>query len=393
MTFFVIAAIAVPITIASSIRQNRLWKIDFLISRSLVYGAVTGLLGLMFVGIIILLEQVFEKMTGGEQSALAVAASALAVAGIFRPVRNGLRRMIDYRLYGLQINYGNKPHPAFQGFSLEDTSIDIGPYKIDSPIKKGGMSEIYKGRHINSDREVAIKILPPTLAATGDFRKRFEREARTVASLKHPSIVQVYDFGETNGFHYMVMEYISGNNLAEHIEMYGPLKIPEAQSLLDQIAKAIDYAHQAGVIHRDIKPSNIMMRPIKASIQDKFRPILTDFGVAKILTGETRITQTGIVGTFDFIAPEQIEASGRIDERADIYSLGVLGYQLLTGYLPFYSNNLAATLMAHLQQPPPDPRILRPDLTDSQAGAILKALEKSPENRFQTALSFSDALA
>lgn len=271
----------------------------------------------------------------------------------------------------------------------------LGQYEVLALLGRGGMAEVYRGRHTRLDRIVAIKVLPPSLAAEADFRQRFEREARAVAALKHPNIVQIFDFGDAEGTYYMVMEYIAGQDLAHVMRQTGPMPLEQVCSLVRGIASALDYAHAQGLVHRDVKPSNVML---EAEGQGGEQPgarraVLTDFGIAKILAGSTGATKTGMVGTLDYIAPEQIRAAGTVDARADIYALGVMLYQMLTGRLPFVCDNPGAVLVAHLQQPPPDPRLALPSLPEGVARAILCALAKDPDERFRTAGALLEALA
>jgi len=254
------------------------------------------------------------------------------------------------------------------------------------------MAEVYRGIHHRLEREVAIKILPESLAAEADFRNRFEREAQSVAALRHPNIVQVYDFGDLDGMYYMVMEYVNGQNLSEFME--GDEKIPLhlALSIIRDLASALDYAHQRQIVHRDVKPSNVLLqatpnRPVQ------MRAILTDFGIAKIRSRQTGATKTGMmIGTLDYMAPEQIRSAGEVDGRADTYSLGVLVYKILTGQNPFSGENPGALMLAHLQTIPADPREINPSLSASTALAILKAMSKRPEDRFASAGEFVNGL-
>jgi serine/threonine protein kinase len=271
--------------------------------------------------------------------------------------------------------------------------LNIGPYEIREPLARGGMAEIYKGRHGRLERTVAIKILPTNLASDQDFRSRFEREAQAVASLRHPNIVQVFDFGDVEGLYYMVMEFIAGRSLAETIQQDGAYSLPDALPLIQDLTAALDFAHSRGLIHRDVKPSNILLQAVTSQGMRK-RAILTDFGIAKIRGGGSNATKTGILmGTLDYIAPEQIRSSGEVDHRADIYSAGVIVYQMLTGKLPFAGDNPGSVMMSHLQDAPPDPRAACPDLPGYAAAAILRALAKSPDERFAHAGEFGKALA
>ena len=265
-------------------------------------------------------------------------------------------------------------------------------YRIERELGRGGMAEIYHGEHIRSRQETAIKILPPLLANQANFQKRFFREAQTIAALEHPHIVKLFDYGEHNHIYYIAMEYIPGMDLSAMIHREGKLDFELILKIITEIASALDYAHAQGVIHRDIKPSNIMLQPKNENNTFQFDAILADFGIAKIIAQHTQITKSGIVGTFDYISPEQIQASTDVDHRADIYSLGIVTYQMLTGQLPFPTGNPGATLIAHMQHPPPTPLTLRPDTPDTMVSAIFSALKKDPKDRFESAGGFATAL-
>jgi hypothetical protein len=272
----------------------------------------------------------------------------------------------------------------------------IGHYEVQESIGRGGMAEVYRGRHVRLGRTVAIKVLPASLATEADFRDRFEREARAIAALKHPNIVQVFDFGELEGMYYMVMEYIGGKDLAHRLRETPKLPLFQTVQMMEGVASALDYAHSQGLVHRDVKPSNVMLEPLgfyPDTGDEQVRTILTDFGIAKIVAGGGQSTKTGMMGTLDYMAPEQVRASPQIDGRADIYAMGVMVYEMLTGRLPFEGDSPGQIMLAHLQKPAPDPRTLAPELPESAALALLKALAKSPEERFAHAKDFITALA
>ena len=281
------------------------------------------------------------------------------------------------------------PPASLAGANGLPSGTRIGTYEVLELLGRGGMAEVYKGRHPRLERTVAIKILSTGLAAETDFRQRFEREAQAVAALRHPNIVQVFDFGDVEGTYYMVMEFIDGIDLACHLRESGRIELEQMRPLLRDLADALDYAHTEGVVHRDVKPSNVMLRDEKRGS----RAILTDFGIAKIRASDTGATKTGMVmGTLDYMAPEQIQGARKVDGRADVYALGVMVYQMLVGGLPFHGDNPGAIMLAHLQQPAPDPRILMPDLPDDVAAAILRALVKNPDERYPTAGALAEAI-
>src|SRR3712207_3156267 len=229
-------------------------------------------------------------------------------------------------------------------------------YEIDGEIGRGGMSVVYCGRDLRLNRPVAIKVLPPELAHDPAVRTRFMREAQTSALLAHPHIVPIYDVGEREGIAYFVMGLVTGGNLATLLAREPRQPIDEVRRLLCEIADALAYAHARGVIHRDIKPDNILLDG------ETGRAIVTDFGIARAVEAGTRLTVTGIaVGTPTYMSPEQAVGEREIDGRSDIYSLGVVAYQMLTGRVPFTAGNSMALLMKHVGERPRPIVELRPE--------------------------------
>ncbi|MBN1679902.1 MAG: protein kinase [Anaerolineae bacterium] len=259
----------------------------------------------------------------------------------------------------------------------------LGKYEIVDRIGRGGMAEVYRGYHVALDRYVAIKLLHPFLADDPEFKDRFENEARNVAKLKHPNIVQVYDFEyDTDGdSYYMVMELINGPTLKDQLfeiaSAHQNLSIAEAIRITKSSAEALDYAHQRNMIHRDVKPANLML-------DEDHRVVLTDFGIAKIVTGAQFTASGGMVGTPAYMAPEQgLGEAG--DERSDIYSLGVILYQMITGQLPYDAETPLAVILKHLNEPLISPSTIVPDLPEDLDSIICKALAKDVNNRYQSA--------
>jgi serine/threonine-protein kinase len=393
-----LALLVVPLTLGISILRYRLWDIDFVINRSLVYGALTAFLAAIFAGCLFVISQVFRALTGGQQSAIAIAASGMVFGILFQPARRRLQRFVDRRFYGIQVDYQKTVADYRKTIALDLTDELAQPHfsaYVDLElIGSGGMAQVYKATHPTLGCPVAIKILGKQLVRQVNCRKRFEREAQTVAALKHPNIVQVFDSGQTDDTCYIVMQYVDGPDMSKFLEQRGRLPLAQALPLIRDIASAMDYAHEQGLVHRDIKPSNVMLDRASDTGRDvPYRAILTDFGIAKIVGGTVGLTQTGMfVGTLSYIAPEQIQASAAVDGRADVYAFGILAYEMLTGELPFKHQNPGALLIAHLTQPPPDPGDLSPDLPAQAASAIRRALSKSPGDRHATAGEFADSL-
>lgn len=260
----------------------------------------------------------------------------------------------------------------------------LGSYRIINEIGTGGMASVYKAYQASMDRNVAIKVLPKQLAESDEFVKRFQQEARTIAKLEHPYILPVFDYGEENGITYFVMRYLEAGTLKEKIQA-GPLLLKEVDRIFTQLADALGYAHAQGVIHRDLKPANTL-------VDANGNLFLTDFGIAKLLeSASPRLTQTdAILGTPAYISPEQAAALD-VDQRSDIYSLGIILYEMVTGHLPFTADTPLAVILKHLQDPLPLPSKIKPDISPAIEQVILKALAKDPDDRFATTNDFLSA--
>src|SRR5687767_11308956 len=263
-------------------------------------------------------------------------------------------------------------------------------YEVDSEIGRGGMGIVYVAKDVRLKRNVAIKLLPPELAFRADIRSRFLREAETAAQLSHPNIVPIYNVEERDNLVFFIMAFISGDNLATRLQQHGAMEPGEVRRILREVADALGYAHKRRVVHRDIKPDNILLDA------DTGRAMVTDFGIARALTdtGDSRLTATGMaIGTPAYMSPEQSAGETQIDGRSDLYSLGVVGYQIACGELPFNAPNTPSMLVKHLSEMPMPVDEKQPDLPADLARAIMLMLEKDPANRFPDAQSVVVALS
>lgn len=252
-----------------------------------------------------------------------------------------------------------------------------GRYEILSRIGGGGMALVYKAHDVLLNRNVAVKVLRQQFVNDEEFIRRFRREAQSAAALSHPNVVSIYDVGREDDTHYIVMEYIEGNNLNEIIQERAPLQTDEAVRIAVQICDALDHAHQNQLIHRDIKPHNIL-------IGNNGRVKVTDFGIARAVTSST-ITQTGsVVGSVHYFSPEHAKGINT-GEKSDLYSLGIVMYQMLTGKLPFLGESPISVALKHLQDNIEDPRFVNPHIPQSVENVILKATRKKPEERYSSA--------
>ncbi len=437
------------VALGFAIRRHRLWDIDVVINRSLVYGGVTVLLALLFGVSVFLLRALAVRVTADQQTPLVLAVSTMVVGALFAPTRRRLCLFVDRRFYGIHLDVDqaeqgerarrdaqvdDPPPTPLAGIPIRpighlrdlqhDRTLDGGlesdiadlvtlsgdgdplPLETGAPpqnlprfdklefIGRGGMSRVYRAEHPGLHRPVAIKMMLPQLVEQSPRSViRFEREGQIMCTMEHDNIVRLFDRGKTDeGVRYQVLEYIGGPDLGSYLAERGRLELIEALPLLEEIASALDYIHSRNVVHRDIKPSNILLDPTE---QPRgivpYRAVLTDFGIARA-SAMDRLTATELIGTLVYIAPEQIQNAAQVDGRADVYSFGVLAYELLTGAPPFKGDHAMSLVMAHLKQPPADPRLAAPDLPDAAAQVLLTALAKKPEDRYATAGAAAAAL-
>lgn len=261
----------------------------------------------------------------------------------------------------------------------------VGPYILLAPLGRGGMGEVFRARHHLLGREAAVKLILPDQRASQQLVRRFLREARAVAALKHPNIVSVYESGGDGDALYLAMELLPGMDLARYLTQHGPLSVVEACSALHQAALALQHAHERGLVHRDVKPHNLLRTP-------DGQVILLDLGLALLATAPTLTRHSALMGTADYIAPEQITAPHSVDTRADVYSLGCTLYHLLSGRTPFADALPAVRAACHLTADPPPIERYRPELSRRLVAVLRRMMARKREDRFQTPAEVAAAL-
>src|SRR4051794_9548760 len=263
---------------------------------------------------------------------------------------------------------------------MSQETVFNGRYELHRRLARGGMADVFLARDQLLDRPVAVKVLFPEFATDPNFVERFRREAQSAANLNHPNIVSVYDWGQEQGTYFIVMEYIDGRSLADILRTEGPLHPQRAAEVASDIASALGFAHRNGVVHRDVKPGNVLISP---SGQVK----VADFGIARALGAdpESNLTQAGsVMGTATYFAPEQAQGLP-LDPRSDLYSLGVVLYEMVTGRPPFSGESPVAIAYKHVQEQPPPPRHLNTNVPPALEAIILKLLSKNPQARYPSA--------
>lgn len=397
--FFIGLPISVfPISVMMAMLRSRLWDIDLVINRTIVGFLVAGLLIVLSVAGVLILQAIL----GETYLAVAFLVTTVAAILLINPLRRRIRHFVDVRIYGFRVDLNDlkkadqKPEVKNPGML---TGRTLSKYEVLGVVATGGMGEVYKGFHDGD--VVAIKVVLPEKQLDKDILVRFDREANITSLLEHPNIVKLYEAGIENETRYMVLEFIDGQDLGQFVKARGQLDKEEVLEIFEQLCNALDYTHTHNIVHRDIKPSNIMLR--LADDNETQHVILMDYGIAKIISNGSitnpsmpaaslnGTTDTELVGTADYMAPEQLIASKNIDHRADVYAMGVTLYEMLTGQRPF-SGGVGQVVFALLQQPPPDPRKFVPEMPSRLAELLLRALAKDPDDRFQSAGEFFNAL-
>ena len=275
------------------------------------------------------------------------------------------------------------PPPSPAGDQLAGRRL-VGRYRLNRPIASGGMAEVWEATDETLARRVAVKLLHPHLARDESFVRRFRSEAVAAARLAHPSIVSVYDTFSADGIEGIVMELVVGTTMRADLDEHGPMRLEAVLAIGTQVADALGAAHASGLVHRDVKPANILLSA-------DGRVLVADFGIAKAAEGNDLTTAGAMVGTAKYLAPEQVEG-GAIDGRADLYSLGVVLYEALTGVAPFVEDTDAATALARLHRYPAAPRQLRPEIPAAVEAVVMQAMSRAPSDRFANAAAMRTAL-
>jgi tRNA A-37 threonylcarbamoyl transferase component Bud32 len=381
-----ISLMIVPATMAIAVLRYRLWDIDFAINRSLVYGSLATILLALFALSLRIISALAQDFSASPLIAMLVSMVVLVL--LFQPLNRGLQKFVDRQFYRIYVDYQKAGRSALP--PLEPSTFPSAHFYEYTDLEitgRGGMAEVYKAMHPTLKRAVAIKLMREAIKDDPVMRIFFERESRALRDLDHPNIIKVLDTGKVDNRPYMVMEFIEGDALGDLLKN-GRLGLQATLQFLNPISAGLDYLHTHNIIHRDVKPGNIMLDRAGGDV----RPIITDFGLAKVLGDSSLVSQSAVAGTFAYISPEQIEARRDIDGRADIYALGVTTYQMLTGELPFQHEHQGALLIAHMLHAPPNAREKVPDLPEHAARAIQKAMAKKPSERFGTATEFVSAL-
>lgn len=387
--------LALPLGMAFSMLRYRLWDADLVINRTLVYAGSLVVVGALFIGLFFVANAVLSSLVGLDPAATVVLAGLVVGAG-FNSVRRWVGRWIDRNVYNFRVPLDVAQHHISSGYppvppphlqAGRHIGQQIGGYTLDNLLGRGAMSEVYAAHELSTGKKVAVKVLSPDVEDPALAVGRFEREAAALQRIAHPNVIRMVTSGMSEGVHYLAMEVAGRQTLWDRMQQPDPIPTAEAISLVRDIAAGLDAVHNVGVIHRDVKPSNILLRPTDYGVE----AVLIDFGVVRVGDDASLTQRKEFIGTLHYAAPEQIMANRQTDHRADIYALGVIAYQLLTGHHPF-DVSAAAMIFAHINQPPPDPRLFKPHLPRLTAHALLRALAKKPDDRFPSAGAFAAAL-
>ncbi|MCU0476631.1 MAG: serine/threonine protein kinase, partial [Anaerolineae bacterium] len=372
-------ALMLPLAFAFSMLRYRLWEADYVLNRSLVYGVLAVFLAVVFFAVLGVMQIIAGRVLPVEQTGTATVLGALVVGALYMPTRRRLARFIDKRVFGFRVELDELKRRQNETRERNDptqaslpqgvfSGVTVGMWDLGGVLGRGGMSEVYLSLRRDGQTPVAVKVLPPEMAAKDEYVARFAREVSIMRGLEHPNIVRLLGDGEQDSLRYLAMEYVDGPTLHSLMKQREALSLAEVRQVITDLAAALDYAHGRGLVHRDIKPSNVLLRLEAAGM----RAVLADFGIAHQPNNTQILTRDAIMGTLEYIAPEQIMSAREVDARADIYALGVVAYQMLTGKLPF-EGNPAQLVYGHLNQPAPSPCDVVSGLPYSVGNAVVKA--------------------
>ncbi|HEY5928385.1 MAG TPA: serine/threonine-protein kinase [Kofleriaceae bacterium] len=380
--------------------RYRLWEVDRVINRTIVYAIVTLLLlaasAVAFFGLRAALPSALPPAAN-------IAISIAIVIALAAPLRRRIARWIDRRFYGIGLDYEALAAKAVRAAhtTLPTTGTEFASYDELVLLGRGGMGAVYRAHHADFGVPVALKVMSPQLAQDADAQARFRRESQILEDLRHPNVVPFLAAGHEAGLAFIAMQYIEGDDLGAVVRQRGPLAITDVARLVTGIAAALDLAHARGVVHRDIKPANLLLEGAPDDPLATRRALVMDFGVAHLVPERPEVKPPAedeaapdgsLVGSLPYIAPEQIHDADAVDARADVYALGATVYELVTGRPPFVESTALGLVLAHMHQPPLDPRAFAAALPEPAARAILVALAKDPAQRYASASDFAAAL-
>ncbi|MBA3397478.1 MAG: serine/threonine protein kinase [Deltaproteobacteria bacterium] len=378
-----------------SAARYRLWDIDRVINRAIVYVVVSALVAAAAIVVFFALD---ASLRGVLETSATVSAliSALVSIALFQPIRRRISRWIDRRFYGIGVDYEALAAKAVRAaqHALPTSASAFANYDELVLLGRGGMGAVYRAHHPDFGVPVALKVMSPALASDRDAQARFLREALVLEALVHPNVVPFLASGHDGGLAFIAMQYLEGEDLAAVLRRHHRVRLEDALPVLHGIAAALDLAHDKGIVHRDVKPANIFLEGTAADPIATRPARLMDFGVAHFSGGSpgADADDDSLVGSLHYIAPEQIHYPNRVDGRADIYAFAATTYEMLTGRPPFLESTALGLVMAHLHQPPADPRELEASVPASAAAALLTGLDKQRDRRFVTAGAFVAAL-
>jgi len=386
---YALATLLIPVTLMAAALRYRLWDVDIWINRSLVYGAATLILGLIFGAFLLGFMEIALELSDDRHLLLALGIAALVVGALFHPLRRQLQRLVDRRIYGIAIQYDPLADPdSLSGarhseFEISRTHQRFSNYTCGELLRREALVDVYSAVDVVASEAVEIQFIDLELDESGAVDERFSQLAEAAAAVAHPGIVPVLDHGLFEETPYLVTPPRREQDLGMRLEAVVRMPVEETLALVQDLADALDAVHRQGVVHLNLCPENVLLsQPLRD--RTRKRPRVAGLGLASCLT-EFHSGPGPAHGNVDYIAPERVRGDEVIDHRADIYALGMLTYRLLTGRTAFPKSTASARLIAHLHEPPPNPGDLVPDLPQAVVEAVQRALAKQPRDRFDTA--------